>query len=55
VTEAGKYERTFHGFVDFSGKAIIEPRLEEKTRSDLIWTPKVRTWDDLKLPSALLR
>lgn len=55
VTESGKLERTFHSFVDFSGKAINEPRLDEKARKDLTWTPKVRTWDDLELPSALLR
>ena len=55
VTEVGKFERTFHGFIDFNGEAIPEPKLDEKTRKSSIWTPKVQTWNDLKLPAALLQ
>jgi hypothetical protein len=55
MTAAGKFERTFHGFVYFNGEAISEPKLDEKTRKGLNWTPKVLTWSDLKLPAALLR
>ena len=55
LTEAVKYARTFHGFVDFDGEAITEPKIDDKTRTSLNWTPKVRTWDDLELPPALLR
>jgi hypothetical protein len=54
-TGEGKYERTFKGFVDFAGESIPEQKLDEKNRRSLNWTPKVRTWNDLKLPSALLR
>jgi hypothetical protein len=55
VTEAGKYKRTFHGFVDFNSEPMAEPKIDEKTRRSLVWMPKVRGWEDLKLPSSLLQ
>jgi len=55
VNAAGKFERTFYDFVDFAGEPIVPPKLDEKSRRSLEWTPKVRTWADLKLPEALLR
>ncbi len=55
MTGAGKFERTFHGFVNFNSEPMAEPKLDEKTRKSLIRTPKIKTWDDLKLPPALLQ
>ncbi len=54
VSADGKYERTFKRFEDFSNKPIAEPKMDQKTRNGLNWTPKVRIWKDLKLPEALL-
>jgi len=55
VSAAGAFDKTFHGFVDSGEKPITPPRLDAETQEELNWEPKVRIWNDLKLPASMLR
>ncbi len=50
----GKYESVLRRFVNLSEEPMVAPKLDAETIKQLDWSPMVRTWEDMKLPAALL-